>query len=278
MLIKIFRKIFGNKNTWHQENYDACEPNHIGYVLFCASEITKEESKITDDDFERYYQKRFLAFQDGYLNDSNNYLSAESLEKQFLQEHVIEEKAVYDALINKDFKHSANDKAKARIGYKYLCYLKQAHPEIDFELKEPINGTPELNKLFDIERLKSIFNPYFYDKRDYNMRGFATGRMVESRFETFCTRLQSLLQSNTPINNKALGELAYMIYNSQFTRPMYKKPRLEGKRGHFSRLLKELFNIVGKKLPCDMKPSKYYPENPESEMVLLFGDILKWSA
>ena len=129
--------------------------------------------------------------------------------------------------------------------------------------------------IIDKESLKTLFVDLFFID-DYDIQDTHNKSIKLSRYDKFCQRLEMVLTDtdNKP-TQKNIGEIAYMIYSSPFTRAEYHKPKRTGEKGHFSNLINTFFDIVGKGRPSDTRPNKYEPKD-EDGMKLYFGDILKW--
>jgi len=142
--------------------------------------------------------------------------------------------------------------------------------EIEGEEKEE---KKEPKEIIDTEKLQSLFLDSFMNK-DLVISGSSPIIEKKSRFEVLKQRLELVLEDcDKPITQQDIGSIAYMIYQSPFTKPKYGEPKRKGERGRYAPLLKMLFDIVGKPYPNDTHQNKYKPNN---EMITYFGDILKW--
>lgn len=142
---------------------------------------------------------------------------------------------------------------------------------------EPKQDTPiESNTIIDKDTLQSLFVEVF-DAKDYKPQDTHEKSKMLSRLDVLCYRLEMVLSGDDKDikpNNTNIGGIAYMIYCSQYTKPNWRKPRIEGKKGKFTSLITTIFDIVGKDRPSETSPNKY--DTPSQDLIDMFGDILKW--
>lgn len=161
----------------------------------------------------------------------------------------------------------------------WIGEYEEEHPEQDAPTNSPSAKEGNENKtqkgIIDRESLKSLFVDLFFAD-DYDIQDTHNKSIKLSRYDKFCQRLEMVLTDtdNKPTQTN-IGEIAYMIYYSPFTREEYHKPKRTGEKGRFSNLINTFFDIVGKDRPSDTHPNKYKPKD-EDGMKLYFGDILKW--
>lgn len=128
--------------------------------------------------------------------------------------------------------------------------------------------------IIDTDKLQTLFTDSFFAK-DYNIQDTHNKSLKLSRYDKLCQRLEMILtDTDKKPDQKTIGAIAYMIYCSPYTKAEYRKPKREGTKGGFANLIRIFFDIVGKDHPSDTRPNKY--KKPIEDMVLYFGDILKW--
>ena len=131
----------------------------------------------------------------------------------------------------------------------------------------------QTERLVDRLQLEELFVPSFFDKT------FSTADMLMSserlsRFDVLCNRIEMVLSGDiTPVTNRNIGAIAYMLYSCEFVKPMYRKPSRPGERGRFSQLLVTFFDIVHKEHPSDTRFNKY---KPTQEIIDIFGKVLNY--
>lgn len=128
--------------------------------------------------------------------------------------------------------------------------------------------------IIDTDKLQTLFTDSFFAD-DYDIQDTHNKSLKLSRYDKLCQRLEMILtDTDKKPDQKTIGAIAYMIYCSPYTKAEYRKPKREGIKGGFANLIRVFFDIVGKDRPSDTRPNKY--KKPIEDMVLYFGDILKW--
>ena len=156
------------------------------------------------------------------------------------------------------------------------AFKEAEESKIEVEIKEEEEKEEEkqeTKEIIDTEKLKSLFVDSFMIK-DLIISGSSPVVEKKSRFDVLKQRMELVLEDNDkPVTQQDIGSIAYMIYQSPFTKPKFGEPKRKGERGRYAPLLKMLFDIIGKPHPNDTHQNKY---KPNDEMINYFGDILKW--
>jgi hypothetical protein len=165
-----------------------------------------------------------------------------------------------------------------KIKWKIDRYNK-AHPQQpDTLINRPSTKDEREDKptksIIDTDKLQTLFTDSFFAD-DYDIQDTHNKSLKLSRYDKLCQRLEMILtDTDKKPDQKTIGAIAYMIYCSPYTKAEYRKPKREGVKGGFANLIRVFFDIVGKDRPSDTRPNKY--KKPIEDMVLYFGDILKW--
>ncbi len=165
-----------------------------------------------------------------------------------------------------------------KIKWKIDRYNK-AHPQHpDTLINRPSTKDEREDKptksIIDTDKLQTLFTDSFFAD-DYDIQDTHNKSLKLSRYDKLCQRLEMILtDTDKKPDQKTIGAIAYMIYCSPYTKAEYRKPKREGVKGAFANLIRVFFDIVGKDRPSDTRPNKY--KKPIEDMVLYFGDILKW--
>ena len=253
-----------------------------------AEYIYNEHEKTPKQIFEDYYNACFESYKGRKIHDIELMLKPDDeIELAFVKDMISDEKRRIEA--SKAIDEYMTDEEKetlAQVGSCFMEYLqnklnkiKPKHEQPDTPTNSPSAKEDNENKtqkgIIDRESLKSLFVDLFFAD-DYDIQDTHNKSIRLSRYDKFCQRLEMVLTDtdNKPTQTN-IGEIAYMIYYSPFTREEYHKPKRTGEKGRFSNLINTFFDIVGKDRPSDTHTNKYKPKD-EDGMKLYFGDILKW--
>lgn len=167
------------------------------------------------------------------------------------------------------------DSIKRKIDRYNKAHLQQPDTLINRPSTKDKGEDKPTKGIIDTDKLKTLFTDSFLAE-DYDIQDTHDNSLQLSRYDKLCQRLEMILTGNDESlkTNKSIGALAYMIYCSPYTKAEYQKPKREGIKGGFANLIRIFFDIVGKDRPSDTRPNKY--KKPIEDMVLYFGDILKW--
>ena len=166
------------------------------------------------------------------------------------------------------------DKIKWKIDRYNKAHLQQPDtPNNSPSAKDKGEDKPT-NGIIDTDKLQILFADSFFAD-DYDIQDTHNKSLKLSRYDKLCQRLEMILtDTDKKPDQKTIGAIAYMVYCSPYTKAEYRKPKREGIKGGFANLIRIFFDIVGKDHPSDTRPNKY--NTPTEDIVLYFGDILKW--
>lgn len=272
-----FRPIeFDDEYSWEFNSFSSESCRKIvacRFVGYCIDNQPAGEGDIYTPFYDNYYNDRKALFHKRNIHNISLIRKPQKLEERFLIEHIEDEKQGFE--LSKIFLGFLNEKNSFWFRELYLGYMEYLD-----ERKETLGITEDSvyrgrdwisHRLVDRLKLEDLFVPSFFDKT------FSTADMLTrserlSRFDVLCNRIEMVLSDDkTPVTNKALGSIAYLIYSSEFVKPMYRKPPRTGERGHFSQLLSTFFDIVHKEHPSDKRYNKY---EPSQEFIEIFRPVL----
>lgn len=235
------------------------------FVGYCINNQPTGIGDIYTPFFEKYYIERLQRYQNNHINDIELVMNQSRLESLFAKEHIIEEQNGYNN--SKHLFEFINKSEAQRYENLYKAYMQW--------LRNKSNNTePEETdkKLIDKDKLQTLFTKAFFNK-DYDIQETSKASIQLSRFDVLCQRLEMVkFDTDKKPTQKMIGEIAQLIYESQYTKTDYRKPNRKGQRGKFAPLLNTIFEVVGMDKPSDCRPNKY---KPDEYINSLFENVLK---
>lgn len=268
---------FDEEYSWKLNDFSARDSSVIAcrFVGYC---IDNQPDDTTEDIytpfFDRYYKDRKELFRRRNIQNISLIRKPKLLEECFLIEHIDDEKQGFEisktlfAFLNKD-----KSEWYRALFNGYMEYLQERKDELNIT-DEAVNRGRDwiFPHLVDRLKLEELFVPSFFDK-NFSTVDMLTRSERQSRFDVLCNRMEMVLSDETPVTNRTVGAIAYMIYSSEFVKPVYRKPSRAGERGHFSQLLKTICDIVKRDYPSDLRYNKY---KPSAELIEIFSTVLNY--
>ena len=253
--------------------------------------IRYEHEKDLKELFADYFNGCFETFKNNRRNDIELMLKSEKdIEIAFVETMIDEESGRID-FSKKGLKQYAEyftneeNEILRQVCNGFMGYLQDRLKDLKPTQEQPTTptNTPSAKdkgkdkptkSIIDTDKLQTLFMDSFFAK-DYNIQDTHNKSLKLSRYDKLCQRLEMILtDTDKKPDQQTIGAIAYMIYCSPYTKAEYRKPKREGTKGGFANLIRIFFDIVGKDHPSDTRPNKY--KKPIEDMVLYFGDILKW--
>lgn len=276
---KRFRPVENDEEySWKLNDFSSVDQKIIAcrFVGYCIdNQPDGDFEDIYTPFFNKYYNDRKDLYRRRNIHNISLIRKPQKLEQLFLIEHIDDEKQGFEisktlfAFLDKSHSEWFRD-----LFLGYLEYLDERKEILNITDDAVYRGRDWISpRLVDRIKLEELFVPSFFDKT-FSTVDMLTRSERQSRFDVLCNRIEMVLTDDrTPVTNKTVGSIAYMIYSSEFVKPLYRKPTRTGGRGHFSHLLSLFFDIVNKEHPSDKRYNKY---KPSEEMVNIFRTVLNY--